>query len=236
MNLLLIRHGQSTNNLLYAQTGATVGRSPDPPLTELGRVQAQALADFAAQDETLSRLTHLYSSLTTRAVQTAAPLARRLGLKVQGLTHAHETQGLFHRDDEGVQHGVIGRTHAELQGECPALLWPAELPDGEGWPGGFEPNDHAVFSSRASTVINSLLDRHGPDDWVGLVTHGNFTQFLLLELLGSHAGYFMTFNTATTCLILLDSLQTTDAEAHGPTWLVRWINRFDHLKPAQVSE
>lgn len=236
MNLLLIRHGQSTNNLLYAQTGASVGRSPDPPLTELGHAQAQALAEFAAHDETLSRLTHLYSSLTTRAVQTAAPLARTLGLSVQGLTHAHETQGLFEHDEAGVKRSVVGRTHADLQRDCRALLWPADLPGDQGWPGGFEPDDHAAFSTRARAVVDALLDAHGPDDRVGLVTHGNFTQFLLQELLGRPGGYFMTFNTATTCLTLMAGLQTTDAEVQNLTWLVRWVNRFDHLTPEQVSE
>ena len=236
MNLLLIRHGQSTNNLLYAQTGGSAGRLPDPPLTELGQTQAQALADFARQDETLSRLTHLYSSLTTRAVQTAAPLAQTLGLRVQGLTHAHETQGLFQHDDAGQKRGVTGRTHTDLQNDCPALLWPADLPSDQGWPGGFEPNDQAAFSARAGKVVSALLDAHSPDDWVGLVTHGHFTQFLLMEVLGRHAGYFMTFNTATTCLTRLDNLETMDAEVKNLTWLVRWVNRFDHLKSEQVSE
>ena len=105
-----------------------------------------------------------------------------------------------------------------------------------GTPGGFEPDDHATFSTRARAVVDALLDAHGPDDRVGLVTHGNFTQFLLQELLGRPGGYFMTFNTATTCLTLMAGLQTTDAEVQNLTWLVRWVNRFDHLTPEQVSE
>lgn len=233
VNLLLIRHAQSANNLLYAQTGGSVGRSPDPVLTELGHAQARALAQFARQDATFGRLTHLYCSLTTRAVQTAAPLADVLGLKVQGLAHAHETQGLFHRDEAGVKHPVVGRTHADLMADCPVLLWPAELPEGQGWPGGFEAVDTSLYAARARRVLTDLQASHGPQDWVGLVTHGHFSQFLLGEVLGQGAAYFDINNTATTFLTLVD---VPELVAEGLSWRVGWVNRFDHLTPAQVTD
>lgn len=235
MNLLLIRHAQSANNLLYAQTGGSVGRSPDPVLTPLGHTQAQALAEFARRDDTWQGLTHLYSSLTTRAVQTAAPLAQALGLNVQGLTHAHETQGLFHRDEAGVKHPVVGRTHADLLADCPALLWPAELPAGVGWPGGFEARNQAQYAARAHEVLTQLRSAHAPGDQVGLVTHGHFVQFLLRELLGHSAAYFLMNNTATTRLSLMNELEADD-ELEGARWKVWWVNRLDHLRPDQITE
>ncbi|MFC6616548.1 phosphoglycerate mutase family protein [Deinococcus radiophilus] len=128
MNIILVRHAQSANNLLYDETGSSEGRHADPPLTELGHTQAAALADFARTDATWQGVTHLYCSLTRRAVQTAAPLAAALGLGVQGLALAYEAGGLFQRDAEGVPQPVPGLTHAELLAESPALRWPPELP------------------------------------------------------------------------------------------------------------
>lgn len=243
MRLLLIRHAQSTNNLLYAETGQTVGRSHDPPLTPLGHEQARALGAFAPGDATYSGLAHLYCSLTTRAVQTAAPLAAALGLPVQGLPHAHETGGLFLRDEAGVAYGVPGRRHSDLLTENPALRWPADLGPDEPWAGGFEDErDPAVFVGRAGQVLSDLRAAHqGEEGVVGLVTHGNFSQFLLQVLLGHGAARFRIHNTATTLLTLPPAqppAQTptqTPADAPAPHLRVEWVNRFDHLAPEQLT-
>lgn len=68
--LYLVRHAQSTNN---AQPESQ--RIPDPPLTDLGEQQAQALAlaiDQLSPD-------HLFSSPFLRTLQTTAPVAQALG-------------------------------------------------------------------------------------------------------------------------------------------------------------
>lgn len=51
----------------------------DPPLTKLGQVRAQALADRLAN----AGVVEIWSTDTTRTRDTAAPLAARLGLEVQ---------------------------------------------------------------------------------------------------------------------------------------------------------
>jgi len=73
MELLLIRHG------LPEHVENADGQPADPPLSELGHVQAQRMADWL-DGEPIERL---YSSPMQRASQTAEPLARRLGLDVQ---------------------------------------------------------------------------------------------------------------------------------------------------------
>ena len=250
MRLLLIRHAESMNNRLYADTGASLGRHADPVLTELGHAQARALAEFARQDPTFQGVTHLYASLTTRAVQTAAPLAAALGLPVQGLTAAHETGGLFLRSEEGVPYAVPGRTHADLLRENGALLWPADLEAGAPWAGGFEaPDDEEAFGRRAALVLGELRARHeaprpegtgaegvgagAPAEAAGcvaLITHGHFSQYLLRHLIGHGGAYFRLYNTATTLL----TLPAPDAPSKwGP--IAEWVNRFDHLAPEQVS-
>ena len=236
MNLLLIRHAQSANNLLYAQTGGSEGRHPDPPLTDLGHAQAAALAQFARSDATFGRVTHLYSSLMRRSVQTAAPLAQVLGLPVQGLAQAHEAGGIFGKDEAGERQALAGAAHADLLADNPALLWPPELDMQEPWAGGFEhyADDDRVLQQRAAALLRQLRGHHAPageaGETVALVTHGHFTQYLLREVTGHGSAYFRVFNTATTLLTL-----------HGPEtpaeWgpLVVWVNRFDHLAPEQVS-
>jgi broad specificity phosphatase PhoE len=75
--MILLRHGQSAFNAAFTVTRRDPG-IPDPTLTELGQMQAEAAA-IALLDE---GVTHIIASPYTRALQTAAPLARRLRLPV----------------------------------------------------------------------------------------------------------------------------------------------------------
>ena len=79
MELYLIRHGQSTNN-----RGDV--RIPDPPLTELGRKQA----DRAGQALKRIGITRLYCSAMLRAVQTAAIVSEHLELAPHIFVGLHE--------------------------------------------------------------------------------------------------------------------------------------------------
>lgn len=88
MELVLVRHA------LPIRIDATEDGSPaDPPLSEVGRQQAERLPAALAAD----RVDALYTSPMTRARQTAEPLARALGLSpvvVDGLAEfdvAHPT-------------------------------------------------------------------------------------------------------------------------------------------------
>lgn len=72
MRLLLIRHAQTPANV----DGVLDTRIPGPGLTELGRRQADALADALGSE----RIAALSVSRMTRTSLTAAPLAERLGV------------------------------------------------------------------------------------------------------------------------------------------------------------
>src|SRR5918912_1957565 len=72
--ILLVRHGQSQGNA-ERRFG---GHSPTP-LSELGFRQAEATARALA----VENVTAIYSSDLLRAVQTAEPLARAAGLRVE---------------------------------------------------------------------------------------------------------------------------------------------------------
>ena len=71
--ILLVRHGQSQGNAEQRFGGHTA-----TPLSELGRRQAAATARALATED----VTAVYSSDLLRAVETAEPLARELGLPV----------------------------------------------------------------------------------------------------------------------------------------------------------
>lgn len=71
--LYLIRHGQSGGNV----EGRFGGHSPTP-LSELGREQAKLTAKALSQE----RIDVIYSSDLLRAVQTAEPLANKIGIEI----------------------------------------------------------------------------------------------------------------------------------------------------------
>ncbi|MBK6587062.1 MAG: histidine phosphatase family protein [Acidobacteria bacterium] len=71
--LYLIRHGQSAGNA----EGRFGGHGPTP-LSDLGRKQAEKTAEVLAKEG----ITAIYSSDLIRAVQTAEPLAKLLGLPI----------------------------------------------------------------------------------------------------------------------------------------------------------
>jgi len=75
--MILLRHGQSEFNLHFTATRRDPGII-DPPLTELGHFQAAAAAEQLARE----RVSRIIASPYTRALQTAAPLARALGVKL----------------------------------------------------------------------------------------------------------------------------------------------------------
>ena len=75
--MILLRHGQSEFNLLFTQTRRDPG-IPDPRLTPLGHEHAQQAAE-ALRGE---RIRRIIASPYTRALQTAEPIAKALGVPV----------------------------------------------------------------------------------------------------------------------------------------------------------
>jgi broad specificity phosphatase PhoE len=83
--MILLRHGQSEFNLHYTATRVDPGIE-DPRLTPLGHQQAEQAAIALANDP----VERIIASPYTRALQTAAPLAKRLGLPVLVTTSVRE--------------------------------------------------------------------------------------------------------------------------------------------------
>lgn len=72
MEMILVRHG------LPVRRVSPDGSPADPPLSEEGRAQSEAVADWLA----VERIDRIYASPLRRARETAEPLAKRLGIDV----------------------------------------------------------------------------------------------------------------------------------------------------------
>jgi broad specificity phosphatase PhoE len=118
--MILIRHGQSEFNLHFMAHRVDPG-IPDPQLTPLGHAQAEAAAETLAG----ARITRIIASPYTRAMQTAAPFARRLGLPV---TISPLVRERYHFVcDIGSPVSALRETWpAHDFGDLPETWWPAE--------------------------------------------------------------------------------------------------------------
>ncbi len=235
MRLLLIRHGESENNRIHAETGSWSGRSPDPELTDLGHTQAGKLADFYVQRR-LPRPDVLLTSLMRRAVSTAAPLAKALDLPLQGHPLLHEVGGVYEADDEGPHVAGTPRPGSPASGLLalsPLLVLPVDA-DETGWhrrP--FEPPVHAW--DRACEVAAELRSTYGDTDHlIGVVSHAWFSQYLIHALLGWQpevdgrlSAWLVIHNTGHTLIEL-------EPGSGWPPALV-WLNRHDHLSEDEIT-
>jgi broad specificity phosphatase PhoE len=118
--MILIRHGQSEFNLHFSATRIDPGIT-DPKLTPLGHAQAEAAAETLAG----AGISRIIASPYTRAMQTAAPFARRLGLPV---TISPLVRERFHFVcDIGSPVSSLRATWPEHDfGDLPETWWPAE--------------------------------------------------------------------------------------------------------------
>lgn len=238
MQLYFIRHAQSVNNALWQETGSEDGRHADPALTDLGRQQTQALAKLLAQTNPSAPvderdvhnrrafgLTHIYTSLMTRAVATATVVADTLDVPLVAWPDLHEGGGLYLADAAtGELRGQVGPNRDYFEQHFPHLSLPETLSREGWWNRPFETHEERL--PRAQRVVQTVLERHGhTNDRVGVVSHGGFYNYVLMALLGLpvRAGFwFVLNNTAITRLDIF--------AGHVD---VVYLNRADYL-PAEL--
>jgi broad specificity phosphatase PhoE len=248
MRVLLIRHGQSANNVLAESQGhdyATymAGRNPEPPLSEIGQRQAQLLADCLAQAAAQPRpetdrlawvtkehpIDVLYVSPMLRALQTALPISRALGLPPQVWVDIHEHGGVFTGNPEiGNVVSYPGLNRAEMAAQFAEYQVADGVHDGGWWSGGYEEMDTCY--GRACQVAARLFELAEQQAYaaIALVTHGTFLDALLHALFVPDESYgervhFSHLNTAVSRI---------DFSANRRLAL-RYLNRIDHL-PAEL--
>lgn len=240
MQVYFIRHAQSSNNALWVNTGSSLGRSDDPELTDLGWRQARIVADFvnstpggAVQDpadiQNLNGLeiTHLYSSLMTRALSTAHCIAEEIGLPVRGWVDLHECGGIY-LDDEisGERVGLAGKTAKALAERFPLLQLPDGLPESGWWSRPYE--NQELWYGRARRVYEQLMRLHGDgDDRVALVSHGCFFRYFLCAVFGLEDSDGLWFEVNNAAISRLEI--TPDSRR------IFYLNRVDFLPREMIS-
>lgn len=163
--MILLRHGQSEFNLHFTQSRQDPG-IPDPKLTPMGHRQAEAAAEAMAGEN----IRRIVASPYTRALQTAAPIARRLGLPVR-ITPAVRERYAFVCD--------VGSPRSDL-----AQAWPehdfSEVEE-VWWPG--EEEAMARVEARAGAF---RAEAAGSQDWAHtlVISHWGF----ILALTGQKIG------------------------------------------------
>ncbi|MEF2975994.1 histidine phosphatase family protein [Subtercola sp. YIM 133946] len=153
MRLLLIRHGQTIDNV----NGALGTVIPGPGLTDLGLTQAAAIP-AALEGEQIDAI---YVSTMKRTWLTAQPLADARGLTFEVVEGLHEIEAgdLEQRTDEDAHRTYMGTIFAWWTD------FAARIPGGE---------DGAEFYHRYDGAISSIAARHAadPDSTVAIVSHG----------------------------------------------------------------
>lgn len=237
MQLYFIRHGQSGNNWLWDQTQSSKGRNEDPPLTAAGRKQANLVAQFLAreggpsepndndyQNHTGFNLTHIYSSLMTRAVDTGYTVAQALDLPLIAGKDLHECGGIYLDDENGNSIGLAGKGRSYFEQTYPQLVLPDYLDEDGWWNRTYEKTEES--GPRAERVVRELLERHGNShDRVGVITHGLFYNHLLSVILKMPPpdvrGYWFVLNNCA--ITRIDFNRAEDVLG------IIYTNRVEHL-------
>jgi 2,3-bisphosphoglycerate-dependent phosphoglycerate mutase len=253
MELYIIRHAQSVNNVLMDQHDRVV----DPPLTDLGERQARILAQHIAsgwQPITWSPIpvpenvpmqgnwrgygfTRLYCSPMLRALQTAQLIGRATSLQPEVWIDIHEQGGMYLEEGEGEDRMPIGKpglSRAEILARFPNYVLPQGITQDGWYSGGYE--DWPAAHVRAARVAEALRSWASDDSArIAIVSHGGFADALLKALL--HGGpaplrednrpgfFYLHFNTA---------IDRVDFDAQGRL-RVAYLNRAEHLPPEMLS-
>lgn len=241
MELYFIRHGQSSNNANWGNP--EYKESPDAPLTEIGQEQAQYVAKFLKESQTVSDpkvwnnqnrygfgLTHIYTSLMERAVNTASPTARALGIPFAAWEEIHESGGIFGREGELKLKGLPGRARSYYEQNFPELVLPESL-NGTGWWNNRPWESEEQCQSRAQAFLADLLVRHGdrenePEHRVLVFSHGGFFVHLMFVILNAP---WRQAAHGLTAWFSMNNCAISRIDFSGSEVSIVYLNRTDHL-------
>jgi len=153
--MILLRHGQSEFNMHFSRTRIDPGII-DPRLTDLGHQQAAEAAEGLGRQD----IRRIIASPYTRALQTAAPLAERLGLPIHVTPQVRERYAFT--CDVGRPISIVAQEFPHVAFDGIEDIW---------WPGTEEP-EHAVIT-RAHGFRSEIAAR---EDWAHtvVVSHWGF--------------------------------------------------------------
>jgi probable phosphoglycerate mutase len=199
---MLIRHGESAPARVDQPEPRVDGRS-DPPLDPQGRKEADRVADRLQG----TGIDAIYVTSLRRTVETAAPLASRLGIEPQvepGLSEVYlgEWEGATFRKHFAENHPIAIQARNEER-------WDA-IPGAE---------STEAFQERIRAGIGRIAAAH-PDQRVAVVTHGGVIGTIVALATGARPFAFVgSDNGSISHMVVL-----------GDRWLIRRFNDTSHLE------
>ena len=248
-NIVLVRHGESNNNIIYDEVRSRLGqdvseellaaeeeriRSADPDLSPKGLAQARRLGEFISSaggifcGQSLHDSWQVYSSPMARALQTSKGMLDSSGdlssaVKVKVHPELYESGGCYKGEQV-----LSGSTKAEVELKFPTF----ECIEGmdNGWFAGRTHQETTQeFIQRMDRIAEWLFEMESN---VVLVIHGNLMNGLINRLvLGSagnqggtnKGGLYIHNNTG------FSHIQIYKDDGGARITCVQGVNRIDHL-------
>ncbi len=174
MKLLVIRHGESEADLLDVHEGRA-----DFALTERGHRQAEAMANYVADNYNISKI---YASTLTRAKQTAQHLSDKTGISI-----------IFDENLMEFNNGLLaGLPRAVVREKYPEVL---DLPIDKAVYG---QESQVEFRQRAENALSRIMNEAENDETIAVVSHGGMINQLYRSFFNMPVDCIYFFNTADT--------------------------------------
>jgi 2,3-bisphosphoglycerate-dependent phosphoglycerate mutase len=201
--ILLVRHGESAP-AREDQPFPLVDGHGDPPLAEQGEREAELVADRLA----LEQLSRLYVTTLRRTLQTAEPLAKRLGMTPVVEPDLREVR-------LGEWEGGLFRIKVAQRDEVALRMWTEERWDVIP---GAESTEH--LRDRIDAAIKRIAAAH-PDERVAAFTHGGVIGQIVTMATGARPFAFID----------ADNASITQLVVWEDRWIIRRFNDTAHLHP-----
>jgi 2,3-bisphosphoglycerate-dependent phosphoglycerate mutase len=200
--IIMVRHGASADAIPGVQFDLVDGHG-DPPLSPVGKEQARAVADRLAGEP----LDALFVTGLTRTVQTAAPLAERLGIEPVTITDLREVKL---GDWEGGEFRIRARNFDPIAVRAVAEERWDVIPGAE---------TMETLAERVRRGIDAILEQTGPDRRAAAVLHGGIIGEVCRQATDSRPFAFVhSDNCSLTRLVVLPDgrrlLRTFNDTAH----------------------
>ena len=253
MQLYLIRHAQSENNVIIDEhikdyqdaQGLKIyenHRFSDAPLSEIGQQQAEKLGEFlvnsylsSSNDKYQDRFkfnnfdfTHLFVSPMLRTMDTAKPFVDRVDLKPVIWENLHEQGGVWNIDrSTGQRIGFPGVTPEFIKIQYPDYIVQESMNPNGWWSRPYE--EPEACYKRSGKVLEELIKKYGETDHrIAIVTHSYFINCILYYL----------FNLSTVnreYLFILNNASITRIDFVKARRMLVYQNRTDFLPSDMIT-
>ncbi|NQU62812.1 MAG: histidine phosphatase family protein [SAR324 cluster bacterium] len=253
MQLYLIRHAQSENNVIIDDNlkdfqdsqGLKIyecQRFADAPLSKRGCEQAEKLGEFLANSylsppkETYQNrfnfnnfdFTHLFISPMIRTMNTANPFVEKVDLMPMIWEALHEQGGVWNTDQTtGKRIGFPGVTPEYIGANFPEFIVQETMNPNGWWSRPYEEPEDCY--KRAGEVLDDLTEVHGKTDHrIAIVTHSYFINCMLYQLFNLSA-------VNREYIFVLNNASITRIDFINAKRILVYQNRTDFLPPDLIT-